>query len=53
LDNEIKADSWIVANKNAEIIFKSDEENLWRKIVIGLGHRYAHIANFPENPALN
>ncbi|HEY4327137.1 MAG TPA: YqgE/AlgH family protein [Mucilaginibacter sp.] len=53
LDNEIKADSWIVANKNLDMIFKSDEENFWRKIVIGLGQRYAHIANFPENPALN
>lgn len=53
LDNEIKADSWIVANKNPDMIFKSDEANFWRKIVIGLGQRYAHIANFPENPALN
>lgn len=54
LDNEIKEDSWIVTNKlDAEVVFNSDEENLWRKIVISLGNRYAHIANFPENPALN
>src|SRR5258708_3449208 len=53
LDNEIKADSWIVADKSPELIFKYNEENLWRKIVISLGQRYAHIANFPENPALN
>jgi putative transcriptional regulator len=54
LDDEIKEDSWIVANKlNAEIIFTHNEENLWREVVISLGQRYAHIANFPENPALN
>jgi putative transcriptional regulator len=54
LDDEIKEDSWIVADKlNKEIIFTKNEENLWRQVVIGLGQRYAHIANFPENPELN
>jgi putative transcriptional regulator len=54
LDDEIKEDSWIVANQlSAEILFTHNEENLWREVVIGLGQRYAHIANFPENPALN
>lgn len=54
LDDEIKEDSWIVANKlKAETIFAHNEENLWREVVIGLGSRYAHIANFPENPELN
>ena len=54
LDDEIKEDSWIVADKlAAEIIFTHNEENLWREVVIGLGSRYAHIANFPENPELN
>ena len=54
LDDEIKEDSWIVADKlNKETIFSQNEENLWREVVISLGNRYAHIANFPENPALN
>ncbi|MDF2430762.1 MAG: putative transcriptional regulator [Mucilaginibacter sp.] len=54
LDDEIKEDSWIVANQlSSEIIFSHNEDNLWREVVIGLGQRYAHIANFPENPALN
>jgi putative transcriptional regulator len=54
LDDEIKEDSWIVAEKlDAEKIFTQNEETLWREVVIGLGQRYAHIANFPENPALN
>lgn len=54
LDNEIKEDSWIVSDTlQSEIIFTDNEDNLWRDVVIGLGQRYAHIANFPENPALN
>jgi putative transcriptional regulator len=54
LDAEIVEDTWIVANKfNPELLFMHDEHNLWREVVISLGQRYAHIANFPENPALN
>lgn len=54
LDAEILENTWIVANKfNPETLFTHDEQNLWREIVISLGQRYAHIANFPENPALN
>jgi putative transcriptional regulator len=54
LDDEIREDSWIVAgNVTPETIFNQNEENLWRQVVISLGQRYAHIANFPENPTLN
>lgn len=54
LDDEIKEGSWIVADKyNAETVFTADEQTLWRQVVISLGNRYAHIANFPENPELN
>lgn len=54
LDDEIREDSWIVAEKiSADSVFADSEENLWRAVVIGLGQRYAHIANFPENPELN
>ena len=54
LDIEIEENTWIVANKfNPEIVFTHDEQNIWREVVISLGQRYAHIANFPENPALN
>lgn len=54
LDTELIEDTWIVANRfNADLIFANSEHNLWREIVISLGDRYAHIANFPENPSLN
>jgi putative transcriptional regulator len=54
LDAELMEDTWIVANKFIpDILFTHDEQNLWKEVVISLGQRYAHIANFPENPALN
>ena len=54
LDNELKENVWIVSDKiSPDTLFKHDEQTLWRDAVIGMGQRYAHIANFPENPALN
>lgn len=53
LDIELIENAWIVANKfNSDMLF-ANEENLWKEVVISLGDRYAHIANFPENPTLN
>jgi putative transcriptional regulator len=54
LDDELKENSWIVTDKFApESLFTNTDQNLWRETVISLGQRYAHIANFPENPELN
>ena len=54
LENEIAEDTWIVSDKcNPELVFTHDEQNMWKQVVIGLGQRYAHIANFPENPEMN
>ncbi|HVW95807.1 MAG TPA: YqgE/AlgH family protein [Mucilaginibacter sp.] len=54
LDDEIKEGSWIVANaQGGDTVFSQNDETLWREVVISLGQRYAHIANFPEDPALN
>jgi len=54
LDTELRENVWIVSDKfSLDTIFTHDENTLWRDVVISLGTRYAHIANFPENPALN
>jgi putative transcriptional regulator len=54
LDDEIAEDTWIVTDKfTPEVIFSHDDQNIWRQVIISLGTRYAHIANFPENPELN
>jgi putative transcriptional regulator len=54
LDTEIRDDAWIVADKySPQMLFDHDEQNLWKDVVKSLGQRYAHIANFPENPMMN
>ncbi|MDF3077388.1 MAG: YqgE/AlgH family protein [Sphingobacteriaceae bacterium] len=54
LHNEIDQNSWLVTNNyTPSVLFVDDEENLWKEIVTGLGPKYAHIANFPENPMWN
>lgn len=54
LEAELEQNSWLVASKyNPQVLFVEDEENLWKEVVIGLGPKYAHIANFPENPQWN
>ncbi len=54
LKTEMEQNSWLVTQKyNPDIVFVQDEENLWKEVVIGFGPKYAHIANFPENPKWN
>ena len=54
LKSEMAENSWLVTNKyNAGLTFVENEDNLWKEVIIGLGPKYAHIANFPENPLWN
>jgi len=54
LDEELTENVWIVTDKfDPESLFTNSDKNLWKQTVISLGQRYAHIANFPENPELN
>ncbi|WP_423147218.1 YqgE/AlgH family protein [Rubrolithibacter danxiaensis] len=54
LQDELEQNSWLVTNTfNTSYVFVNDDENLWKDVVLGLGPKYAHIANFPENPLWN
>jgi len=54
LEAELKQNSWLVTDKYVpDSLFSNESENLWRDIVIALGPKYSHIANFPENPLWN
>lgn len=54
LEAELNENVWIVAElADFSLIFTQTESELWKQAVRGLGDRYAHIANFPENPLLN
>ena len=53
LETELEQNSWLISNNYpAEALF-TEGDNLWKEIVISLGPRYAHIANFPENRMWN
>ena len=54
LDNELKENSWIVSDKyNPAIIFDHSDTDIWKEAIINMGVKFAHVANFPEDPALN
>lgn len=54
LESELTSNSWIVSdNFNPEIIFDNSDSDTWKECVINMGERFAHVANFPEDPQLN
>ncbi len=54
LNIELEQNSWIVSNNyHPGVLFMDNEESLWKEVVVGLGPKYAHIVNFPENPLWN
>ena len=54
LDGELKAETWIVANKlSFEKIINTDANKLWQSTIKALGDKYVHWLNFPKNPEEN
>ncbi len=54
LQSEIKENTWIVSNQyHPDVVFSSNEEEVWREVIINLGSKYAHVSNFPQDPSLN
>lgn len=54
LEDELKADSWIVANyATPQLVFDEKGENLWKVVLKQLGGRYNVYSNYPTDPRLN
>ena len=53
LMEEMKINSWIVADTKIDDIFSDEPDNLWRDILKGMGKKFAILASFPENPSVN
>jgi len=54
LEQELKQNAWMVSDiSHPDIIFGSDDEKLWRDVIVNLGPKYAHVSNFPIDPSLN
>jgi len=54
LDQEIDQNNWAVyCDFDSTLAFVLDGEDLWKRALINLGPKYAHVANFPKSPDLN
>ncbi|NGM61997.1 YqgE/AlgH family protein [Sphingobacterium sp. SGG-5] len=54
LNDEIDQNNWAVHRDYDQfLIFLNDGEDLWKRTLINLGPKYAHVANFPKSPNLN
>lgn len=53
LEEELKQNSWVVADFNSDVLFNSDPAKLWYEVVDRLGNDYKIWKNLPVNPSLN
>lgn len=53
LEDELKENSWLVADIEEDIIMKDANQFAWNEFVRKAGNRYSIWENFPENPNFN
>ena len=54
LDEELNADSWIVSDGlNAELVFETNSDVMWQKVLKDMGGRFSVYSNYPLDPRLN
>lgn len=53
LEEEIKENSWLVADISQEELMRINENDMWAESVKAMGGKYKMWENFPENPSLN
>ena len=53
LEDEIKAQSWLIGNVPSDQIFKMKEDKLWKVTMQAMGKQQSYLAEFPEDPELN
>ena len=52
LDEEIKSESWFIGNVKSKYVLH-ENKNLWHDVLVEMGHQYAIISNFPDDPSMN
>ncbi len=53
LVEEMKGNSWFVADNKADYIFTEEEDKIWRTVLRDMGGDFRIISNFPIDPTLN
>lgn len=54
LEEEIKADSWIVSDQvTEELVFETEAEVMWKEVLKAMGGRFSIYSNYPVDPRMN
>lgn len=53
LDDELNYGSWLVANMDANYVFKAEPQTLWQSIMENKGNTFSVIAQMPEDISWN
>ncbi len=53
LEAELKQNSWIVADYETDMLFNTNADQLWEKVVESMGEEFKMWKNLPVNPSLN
>ena len=53
LQEELSVGSWIVSDISIEDVFEKNGNQLWTKLVRGMGGKYKAVSNYPIDPRLN
>ncbi len=54
LKEEMDLRSWITCKSyHPDIPFLMEAEDLWKEVLVAMGPKFAHVANFPIDPRLN
>lgn len=53
LEEELKNNSWVVANADSNKIFDTPSSDLWRILLKEMGGKYKMYSNYPIDPRLN
>jgi putative transcriptional regulator len=53
LNDEMDYGSWVIADMDANYLFKSEPENLWQQVMYNKGNAFSIIAEMPEKQSWN
>ncbi|MGO8678079.1 MAG: YqgE/AlgH family protein [Limisphaerales bacterium] len=53
LEEEMKREAWLTHPASLDLVFDSDPDKLWKRILAQKGWRYKLLAQMPEDPSLN
>jgi putative transcriptional regulator len=53
LTEELIANSWFVTDATPDIVFNTESQNLWQKVLRNMGGEYSIMSTFPEDPTVN